>query len=260
MGPSGPSHPPPTESLDPPMSRMCAGVCREWANSSTTRPGSAGAADTIWAMPYLIVLFDLDGTLIDSGPLILASFRHATQTVLGRQIPDEVLVAGVGGTSIHEQMTAIDAEQADELVRVYREHNEPLHDELEAFDGIHELLADLHSEGRRLGIVTAKRLPTAELAFRTLGIGHFFDAIVTAELTERRKPHPEPVQRALELLGGEPGEAAFVGDSPYDMGAGKAAGVFSIGVSWGGIHGGELLLEAGADVLVHSVAELRDVL
>ena len=211
-------------------------------------------------MRYPIVLFDLDGTLIDSGPLILASFRYATRTVLRREIPDEILVAGVGGTSIHEQMVAIDAEQAEELVRVYREHNEPLHDELEAFEGIHGLLADLRSEGRRLGIVTAKRLPTAELAFRTLGIGHFFDAIVTAESTERRKPHPEPVRHALAILGGVPGEAAFVGDSPYDMGAGKAAGVFTVGVSWGGIHGEEQLLEAGADILVHSVAELRSVL
>ena len=239
---------------------MCAGVCREWRNSSTPRPGIAGAVDTIWAMRYPIVLFDLDGTLIDSGPLILASFRHATQTVLRREIPDEVLAAGVGGTSIYEQMAAIDAERVDELVRVYRAHNEPLHDELEGFEGIHELLADFRSEGRQLGIVTAKRRPTAELAFRTLGIGHFFGAIVTAESTERRKPHPEPVQHALAMLGGAPSEAAFVGDSPYDMGAGRAAGVFTVGVSWGGIHGEELLLEAGADVLVHSVAELRNAL
>ena len=211
-------------------------------------------------MRYPIVLFDLDGTLIDSGWMILESFRHATRTVLRREIPDEVLVAGVGGTSIYEQMAAIDADRVDELVRVYREHNEPLHDELEAFDGIEQLLTDFEAEGRRLGIVTAKRRPTAELAFATLGIGGHFDVIVTAESTERRKPHPEPILHALAELGAEPGDAAFVGDSPFDMGAGKAARVFTVGVSWGGIHEGEQLLEAGADVLVHSVTELRDVL
>jgi pyrophosphatase PpaX len=211
-------------------------------------------------MRYPTVLFDLDGTLIDSGRMILASFRHATRTVLRREIPDEVLVARVGGSSIYEQMRAIDASRADELVQAYREHNEPLHAKLEAFEGIEELLAELDEEGRRLGIVTAKRRGTVQLAFDVLGIGRFFDAVVTTESTERGKPHPEPVLHALELLGSAPTEAAFVGDSPFDVGAGKAAGVFTVAVSWGGIHRPERLLEAGADVLVHDVNELRDVL
>jgi phosphoglycolate phosphatase-like HAD superfamily hydrolase len=76
---------------------------------------------------YPNVLFDLDGTLIDSGAIILASFRHATRTVLAREIPDAELAALVGGSNIHDQMRAIDADRVDELVRVYREHNEPLH-------------------------------------------------------------------------------------------------------------------------------------
>jgi pyrophosphatase PpaX len=83
-------------------------------------------------MRYPTVLFDLDGTLIDSGEIILSSFRHATQTVLEREIPDEVLAAAVGGSNIYEQMRAFDEERADELVRVYREHNAPLHDDLVA--------------------------------------------------------------------------------------------------------------------------------
>jgi len=211
-------------------------------------------------MRYPTVLFDLDGTLIDSGWMILASFRHATRAVLRREIPDRVLIARVGGSSIYEQMWAIDADRADELVEVYREHNEPLHAELEAFGGIEELLAELHQEGRQLGIVTAKRRSTVQLAFDVLGIGRFFDAVVTAESTGRGKPHPEPVLHALELLDCAPAAAAFVGDSPFDIGAGKSAGVFTVAVAWGGIHMPERLLEAGADVLVHDVSELRDVL
>lgn len=211
-------------------------------------------------MRYPTVLFDLDGTLIDSGWMILASFRHATRTVLRREIPDDVLVASVGGSSIREQMNSIDPDRADELVEVYRRHNEPLHANLEAFEGIEALLADLRSEGRHLGVVTAKRLGSVQLAFDVLGIGHFFDAVVTTESTERGKPHPEPVLHALHLLDSVPAEAAFVGDSPFDMGAGRDAGVFTVAVSWGGIHPPERLLEAGADVLVRSVSELRDVL
>ena len=74
-------------------------------------------------MRYPTVLFDLDGTLIDSGEIILSSFRHATRTVLAREIPDDVLAAAVGGSNIYDQMRAFDEEQAEELVRVYREHN-----------------------------------------------------------------------------------------------------------------------------------------
>jgi pyrophosphatase PpaX len=211
-------------------------------------------------MRYPTVLFDLDGTLIDSGEIILSSFRHATQTVLEREIPDEVLAAAVGGSNIYEQMRAFDEERAEELVRVYREHNEPLHDDLVAFEGIERVLERLKSEGRQLGIVTAKRRRTVDLAFAILPLERFFDAVVTAEQTQFHKPHPEPVLTALERLGSEPAEAAFVGDSPFDMGAGKAAGVFTVAVSWGKIHPVERLRQAGADAVVHSPEQLFDVL
>jgi pyrophosphatase PpaX len=207
---------------------------------------------------YPAVLFDLDGTLIDSGAIILASFRHATQTVLRREIPDAELAALVGGSNIHDQMRAIDAAQVDELVRVYREHNEPLHDELEAFEGIEHVLAELRREGRRLGIVTAKRRKTVELAFAVLPLERYFDVVVTSDMTERHKPDPEPVLTALERLGVSPAEAAFVGDSPFDVASGKAAGVFTVAVAWGNIHPIENLAEA--DALVESPAQLLDVL
>ena len=211
-------------------------------------------------MRYPTVLFDLDGTLIDSGAMILASFRHATRTVLAREIPDEELVAATGGATIHDQMRSFDRERVDELVRVYREHNEPLHDELVAFEGVEELLARLHAEGRTLAVVTAKRRRTVDLAFRVLPIERYFAAVVTSDDVARPKPDPEPVRVALARLGAQPDAAAFVGDSPFDVAAGKAAGVFTLGVSWGGIHPDGRLREAGADVIVHTPAELVDVL
>ena len=211
-------------------------------------------------MRYPTVLFDLDGTLIDSGEIILSSFRHATNAVLGRQIPDEVLAAAVGGSNIYDQMRAFDEERVDELVRVYREHNEPLHDDLVAFEGIERVLDRFKTEGRQLGIVTAKRRKTVELAFAILPLEPYFDTVVTSEQTEHHKPHPEPVLTALDRLGSRPEEAAFVGDSPFDMGAGKAAGVFTVAVSWGKIHPVERLRETGADAVVHSPEELLDVL
>jgi pyrophosphatase PpaX len=211
-------------------------------------------------MRFPTVLFDLDGTLIDSGAMILASFRHATRTVLKREIPDEELAAVVGGPTIVEQMRALDAAQADELVRVYREHNAPLHERLEAFDGIEDVLRTLRREGRRLGVVTAKRRATVQLAFDALPLERYFDVVVTADSTERSKPDPEPVLRALDQLEARAEEAAFVGDSPFDVAAGKAAGVYTIAVAWGKIHAEERLVEAAADVVAASPEELLDVL
>ena len=211
-------------------------------------------------MRYPTVLFDLDGTLVDSGAIILASFKHAARTVLARDVEEEQIAALVGGSNLHDQMRVLSPAHVDELVRVYREHNRPLHDELQAFEGVEELMETLSKQGRKLGIVTAKGRQTVDLAFGVLSLERYFDAVVTADMTDRHKPDPAPVLKALELLESEPADAAFVGDSPYDVAAGKAAGVFTVAVSWGKIHPEERLLEAGADFLVHSPRELFDVL
>ena len=208
-------------------------------------------------MRFPVVLFDLDGTLVDSGPIILASYKHATSTVLGLDMPDAELMALVGGPGLHEQMARFSAERAEELVTVYRRHNEPLHEGLLAFPGIEAALRTLKAEGRLLGVVTAKRRPTVELAFAAVPIGGLFDVIVGSEDTDRHKPDPEPILRALELLGADPGAAAYVGDSPYDVAAAQAAGVYAVWVSWGGIHDEARILEGERpDVIVHSAGEL----
>ena len=116
-------------------------------------------------MRFRVVLFDLDGTLIDSGPIILASMQHAVRTVLDREIAYEELAATVGGQGLVAQMAELDPDRVDELIEVYREHNDPLHETLEAFAGMVDVLPRLRADGRRLGIVTAKRHRTVALAF-----------------------------------------------------------------------------------------------
>jgi len=210
---------------------------------------------------FPVVLFDLDGTLIDSGPLILASMRHAALTVLGRDIPAEVLTAAVGGPGLTAQMHGLDPERVDELVDAYRAHNEPLHEELEAFWEVVEVLPRLRAEGRRLGIVTAKRHETVGLAFDRLpGLEANFEVVIGAEDTERHKPEPDPILEALRRLGAESRDAAYVGDSPFDVRAAKAAGVYAVAVSWGGIHGPGALEREHPDVLVRHAEELLAVL
>ena len=209
-------------------------------------------------MRFPVVLFDLDGTVVDSGGIILASMRHATLTVLEREIPDEELMAAVGGPGLEAQMRAFAPDRVDELVRVYREHNEPLHDELESCLGIEDVLVRLKAEGRRLGIVSAKRRRTVELAFARVPLGHLFEVVVGGDDTARQKPDPEPLLLALERLGAEPATAAYVGDSPYDMEAARAGGLYAVGDTWGRIHRREQLGEA--DTIVDFAEDLLAVL
>ena len=215
---------------------------------------------SIEAMRFRVVLFDLDGTLIDSGPIILASMQHAARQVLDREIAYEELAATVGGQGLVSQMQELDPERVDELVEVYRAHNDPLHEALEAFEGMIDVLPRLRAGGRRLGIVTAKRHRTVALALdRFPWLEEQFEVVIAHEDTDRHKPEPDPVLAALERLGAEPSEAAYVGDSPFDIQAAKAAGTFAVGVAWGGIHSDERLLAEAPDAFVRSPEELLGV-
>ena len=211
-------------------------------------------------MRFPVVLFDLDGTLIDSGPIILASMRHASLTVLGREPDEELVRAAIGGPGLIAQMRDLDPDRVDELVDAYRAHNEPLHEGLEAFPGVLELLPVLRDEGRRLGIVTAKRLRTVSLALDRFPALREMDVVIGAEDTERHKPEPDPLLEALRRLDVDPSVAAYVGDSPFDIRAAKAAGVFAIAVGWGGIHPDERLAREQPDALVHTAKELHGLL
>jgi pyrophosphatase PpaX len=216
--------------------------------------------DTIGSVGRETVLFDFDGTIVDSGAMILASFRHATETVLERRFSDDQLLSYVGGPHLRAQMTAIDPDRVDELIAAYRAHNEPLHAGLLAFDGIAGVLERLRDDGHRLGIVTSKHRATVELGFEVQPLEHHFDVVVTSDDTERHKPFPDPILHALELLEASPVQAAYVGDSPFDVQAAKAAGVLAVAVSWGGIHTRERLATEAPDAIVETPEELLDVL
>jgi pyrophosphatase PpaX len=190
---------------------------------------------------YPVVLFDLDGTVIDSGGIILASMRHATREVLGRDYSDEELLQTVGGPGLEAQMRAFDPERVDELIQVYRAHNEPLHEELLCCAGMEDVL---------------ERRSTVELAFEHVPLGRLFDTVVGGDETERHKPDPEPLLVAAERLGASPGDCAYVGDSPFDVQAAKAAGMYSVAVTWGRIHDRSRLERVEPDAIVDTAEEL----
>jgi pyrophosphatase PpaX len=205
---------------------------------------------------YDPVLLDLDGTVIDSVALIRESHRHAVRTVLGEEWEDERLVANVGRPLL-EQMTAFAPDRSEELYRVYREWNHANTAALLlAYPDIEDALVDLRDAGRRLGIVTSKSRDAVALAWAVLPrLEGLFEAVVAAEDSERHKPAPDPVLRALEHLGADPGGACYVGDSPFDIESGRAAGVTTIGVTWG-FFSRAALDAAGPDVIVETPGEL----
>jgi pyrophosphatase PpaX len=211
-------------------------------------------------MRFPVVLFDLDGTVIDSGAIILASMRHAAKEVLGAAPPDDLLMAAVGGPGLEAQMQALAPDRVEELVTVYRAHNEPLHEQLACCAGIDDLLVRLKEEGRRLGIVTAKRRATVDLAFNVLPLRQLFETVVGGDETKGHKPDAEPLLLAAQRLNVDPHDCAYVGDSPFDIRAAKAAEMFAVAVTWGGIHDRAKLEAEQPDAIVDNAEDLYGVL
>jgi pyrophosphatase PpaX len=206
-------------------------------------------------------LFDFDGTLVDTTELIYQSLRHAAGEVLGREIPRETLMANVG-QPLPRQMELIDAERAEALLESYRLHNEEHHDVLIGeFPGVERNLARLRASGLRVAVVTSKRRFYVTMALETFpGLGEVVDRFVTMEDTTEHKPHPAPLLKGLEFLGNvPPEEAAYVGDSPFDVAAAKAAGITSVAVSWGAFSE-DTLRSAEPDHLVEDIDSAVDVL
>ena len=186
--------------------------------------------------------------------------RHAVKEVLGAEPPDELLMAAVGGPGLEAQMHALAPDRVEELVTVYRAHNEPLHDELLCCVGVEDVLVRLKEEGRRLGLVTAKRRATVELAFNALPLRQFFETVVGGDETRGHKPDPEPLLLAAERMDVEPRDCAYVGDSPFDIRAAKAAEMFAVAVTWGGIHDRPKLEAEEPDAIVENAEDLYGVL
>lgn len=209
--------------------------------------------------PLAAALFDLDGTLIDSIPLIRESFRYACRTVLGTLLPDDVLLSRVG-MPLEQQMRAIAPDKADELVRVYREHNHAHHDAMvRAYPGAPELLARLRESGTRIGIVTSKSRWLAERGIRVAGLEGFVDCLVAADDVDAHKPDPTPIYACLRSLGTEAKDSLFVGDSPFDIESARRAGVLAIAIA-SGPFSEEQLRAAEPAFLVKSIDELRSLL
>lgn len=206
------------------------------------------------------LLFDLDGTLIDSIELILRAMRHAFTGFAGHAPTDDEWRAGIGiplQTALG-QYAADDAEVA-RLFGRYREYQLEHHDALvKPYEGIVDAIREFAEAGHPLALVTSKSDWMAVKALVLVGMDSLITVVVGCDTCVNHKPHPEPVERALALLGAAPENALFVGDSPHDVQSGRAAKVHTVGVTWGAFTRDEME-RSGADVVIDRVSELREV-
>ena len=187
-------------------------------------------------MPRLhTVLFDLDGTLIDSIRLILDSYHH---TLTQHNLParsDEDWLKGVG-TPLAVQFS--EWQESPEIlaamIATYREYNLKHHDTMvTVYPGVLEAVREIKAAGMQTGLVTSKNRQGALRGLRLVGLEALMDVMVCADEVTNPKPHPEPVENAVALLGADPASTVYVGDSIHDMHSGRAAGVKTAAALWG---------------------------
>lgn len=203
------------------------------------------------------LLFDLDGTLVDSIQLILDSARYAFVGFDGHAPSDDEWRAGIGRPlqSVLREY-APDEKEATRLLARYREYQLEHHDRLlHAYDGVVGMLRQFAEDGHPLAIVTSKADWLARRALELIGVDALFPTLIGCDSCINFKPHPEPVERALGLLGVRASDAMFIGDSPHDVESGNAAGVFTVGVTWGASSPAEMN-RSGADAVIHRVVDL----
>lgn len=182
-------------------------------------------------MSIKTVLFDFDGTLIDTNELINKSFKYTFEQ-FGYSFTEEEILQ-FNGPPLQKTFSQINPELAEEMIQTYREHNGKHHDEyVSLFPNVLETLDALKQSGFKLAIVSAKMRAGVDQGLEVTNIGSYFDTIVTIDDVSNPKPHPESVLKALENLYAEPTQSIMVGDNYHDILSGNKAGTKTAGVAW----------------------------
>ncbi|WP_172198197.1 pyrophosphatase PpaX [Saccharibacillus qingshengii] len=202
------------------------------------------------------VLFDLDGTIIDTNQLIIDSFMNA---VTGTPLTRETIIPHMGTTLQNQLRIFSGLEDVRELEQAYRKYNLAHHDSMvKPFPHVQQVVRDLHEAGIRLGVVTTKIRPTTMKVLEMFDLYRYMDAIVTVTDVTHPKPHAEPVLMALEKMGVDPSTALMVGDSPADIQSAQNAGVRAAAVAWS-LKGEETLSTYKPDFMLHDMRDLYEV-
>ena len=208
------------------------------------------------------VLFDFDGTLVNTNDVIIASWQHTYMHYLGREESLEKITACFGEPlllTMEREFPEVDPRESAEVYRNFQKENA---DELvKIFPGIKELLESLKTDGFRMGVVTSRTRESAQRYMDMFGIGDYFEEMVSCDDTEIHKPNPEPILLCLKKMGITAEEALMVGDSPFDIKCANNAKVKSVLVYWRITGCGESpIADAAEDYTIAEPAELMEVL
>lgn len=205
------------------------------------------------------ILFDLDGTLIDTNELIIASFTHTLEQHADRPYKREEILNFIG-PPLRETFLNLDEAKAELMFNTYVEHNLSNHDQyVAAYPTVVETMKKLKDAGYQLGIVTTKIKKTAERGIRIAGLEDIFEIVIGLEDVTNAKPHPEPVIKALDQLKGVASETIMVGDNYHDIEAGKNAGTKTAGVAWT-VKGRDTLEAYQPDYMLEQMSDLLHIL
>ncbi|WP_096269458.1 pyrophosphatase PpaX [Paucisalibacillus globulus] len=203
------------------------------------------------------ILFDLDGTLIDTNKLITESFYH-TFNHFGLEFTHDEILA-FNGPPLKETFEKIDLDKAEAMITTYREHNLEHHDAyVKIFPNVKETLEKLKKQGIQLGIVTTKMRGTAIRGMKITGIYDYFDTIIALDDITNAKPHPEPVLSAMKNIQADPETTLMVGDNHHDIESGHNAGVKTAGVAWS-LKGEEVLRKYHPTYMLHDMKDLLEI-
>lgn len=178
-------------------------------------------------------IFDLDGTLADTFDLVVSAFSAACRDYLGRELSREEVISRFGPTEIQMVRRELPESHHAKAITILRQFYASHHKRMvRVFDGIPEMLADLHRRRIPMGLMTAKGRDTADITLRELGWTDLFGSVITGDEATRTKPFPDGPLQVAAALGVPPNDCLFIGDAPADIRAGQAAGMKTVWASW----------------------------
>lgn len=206
-------------------------------------------------MNYKGLLFDFDGTLLDTNHLIIETFRQVLEPKFPGKYSTEDLATFIG-PSLSETFTLVDEANREALIEEYLQWNHKHHDELvTGFEDVVEVLTTLKNAGLKLAIVSTKRQASLKMGLDVLGVYELFDAIIGNDDVQYTKPNPEPVLLGIERLGLEKHEVIMIGDNYHDIEGGQRAGVHTAGVAWS-MKGPEFLATLNPTYMLYKMKDL----
>ena len=204
---------------------------------------------------YKTILLDIDGTILDSEKVLLSSLQKSVQDVIGLKINFKDLEATIGMEELEvSRLFTSSSFDQQEIITRWSDNIKNTKERAQLYPHVETTLSNLYKNGTKLGIVTSKTNLHMENDFNYLGINKYFSAIITSDSVVNTKPHPEPIELAIKKLEASKKETLYIGDSIFDLGCAKNAGVDFALATWGAkdddrLYNDSIILKSFKDIL-----------